>query len=340
MSITRRDFGLLTLGTALVAPSLVRAAGSGKMKTIAFMRGGPDPYYQFGMKAAEAAAEKLGVKLITYTANNSPTKELANVQDAITKGVDGILIYAVSLSSEKAAIAQAKKAKVPIFFQYGYAPSILADTAGIMEIDLFTFGRPVGEAIGKLVPTGEYATITGKLGRGDAEAFAQSFKDGMKASGSKAVDVADVAADWDRQKALAEASQIITAHPNINAIYAANDDMAVGVAIAIERAGKTGKILLGGCNGAPYGIDLIKQGKMTMTNGNPPSIASVYALRLLLGVIAGSVKPGQFYFAPTQLTTKANVDQAIPWEATPASVAKWLSDPLPTGATPPSPPKN
>ena len=104
-----------------------------------------------------------------------------------------------------------------------------------MEIDLFNFGRPVGEAIGKLVPDGEYATITGKLGRGDAEAFAQSFKDGMKASGSKATDVADLAADWDRQKALDAATQIITAHPNVKAIYAANDDMAVGVSIAIDR---------------------------------------------------------------------------------------------------------
>ena len=53
------------------------------------MRGGPDPNYQYGMNAAQAAADKLGVKLVTYTANNDPTQELANVQDAITKGVDG-----------------------------------------------------------------------------------------------------------------------------------------------------------------------------------------------------------------------------------------------------------
>jgi ribose transport system substrate-binding protein len=334
MNITRRAFALLALGTALVAPNLAQAAD----KTIAFMRGGPDPYYQFGMNAAQAAADKLGVKLITYTANNDPTQELANVQDAITKGVDGILIYAVSLSSEQAAIAQAKRAGVPIFFQYGYDPSILADSAGVMEINLFTFAEPDGEAIGKLVPDGEYATITGKLGRGDAEAFAQSFKDGMTKSGSKATDVADVAADWDRQKALDAASQIITAHPDIKAIYAANDDMAVGVSIAIDRAGKTGKILLAGNNGAPYGVDLIQKGQMTMTNGNPPSVASVYSLRLLLGVIDGSVKPGQFYEAPTQLITKDNLADAIPWDATPDVVAKWLADPLPQGSAPPTPP--
>jgi ribose transport system substrate-binding protein len=336
MMITRRALALLALGTALVAPGLAQAAE----KTIAFMRGGPDPYYQYGMNAAQAAADKLGVNLITYSANNDPTQELANVQDAITKGVDGILIYAVSLSSEKAAIAQAKKAGVPIFFQYGYDESILADSAGIMQVDLFNFGQPVGEAIGKLLPEGEYATITGKLGRGDAEAFAQSFKNGMAKSGSKAVSVADVAADWDRQKAMDAASQILTAHPNVKAIYAANDDMAVGVAIAIDRAGKTGEILIGGNNGAPYGVELIEKGQMTLTGSNPPSIASVHALRLLLGVIDGSVKPGQFYYAPSQLITKDNLGDAIPWDAKPEMVTKWLEEPLPQGAAPPVPPAN
>ena len=116
------------------------------------------------------------------------------MQDAITKGVDGILVYAVSLSSEKAAIAQAKRAGVPIFFQYGYDPALLKDVAGFMEIDLFRFGEPVGQAIGKKVQDGEVAIVTGKLGRGDAEAFAQSFIDGLKDVGSKAKVVANVAA--------------------------------------------------------------------------------------------------------------------------------------------------
>jgi ABC-type sugar transport system substrate-binding protein len=97
----------------------------------------------------------------------------------------------------------------------------------------------------------------------------------MKESGSKAVDVADLAADWDRQKALGAASQIITAHPDLKAIYAANDNLAGGVSVAVDRAGKTGQILLGGDNGAPYGTYLIRQGKMTIANGNPPSTTSV-----------------------------------------------------------------
>ena len=65
---------------ALLLPTLAHAEG----KTIAFMRAGPDPYYQFGMEAAETAAKDLGVTLTTYNANNDSTQELANIQDAIT----------------------------------------------------------------------------------------------------------------------------------------------------------------------------------------------------------------------------------------------------------------
>lgn len=326
MKLLRTKLAVLTAAVGVTAGSGWAQAAE---QTIAFMRGGPDPYYQYGLNAAQAAADQLGVKLVTYTANNDPTQELANVQDAITRGVDGILIYAVSLSSEKASIAQAKRAQVPIFFQYGYDPSLLKDTAGFMEIDFLKFGEPIGEALGRLIPNGEVAIVTGKLGRGDAEGYAQSFKNGLKAVGSKADVVAELAADWDRQKALEAATQILSAHPAVKAIYAANDDMAVGVAIAIDRAGKTGQVLLGSCNGAPYGLDLIRKGKMSLTNGNPPSIATVQSLKLLLGVINGKVTPGRFYAAPTGITDRGNIDKAIPWDANAEQIAAWLAEPLP-----------
>lgn len=317
---------------ALLLPVAAHADG----KTIAFMRAGPDPYYQYGMEAAQEAAKDLGVNLLTYNANNDSTQELANVQDAITKGVDGILIYAVSLSSEKAAIAQAEKANVPIFFQYGYDPSLLKDVAGFMQIDVGTFAAPLGDWVGKQVPAGEVAIVSGKLGRGDAEAYSAGFKKGLADSGSKATVVAEAPGDWDRQKALDATAQILTAHPDLKALYVHNEDMAVGASIAIERAGKTGQVLMVSGNGAPYGLDLIKQGKLALTNANPPSIASVVALRLLLGVADKSIQPGQYYDAPTQLIDKSNVDTATRWDASPDMIKGWLSMPLPAPATPPS----
>lgn len=316
----------LIAATSVVA---LLTATSSYAGTFAFMRAGPDPFYQYGMEAVQLAAKELGDEIVTYNANNDSSQELANIQDAITKGVDGILIYAVSLSSEKAAIAQANRAGVPIFFEYGYDPSLLDKVAGFMQIDVPTFGIPVGKFVGERVKEGEVAIISGKLGRGDAEAYSEGFKKGLAESGSKAQVVAEVPGDWNRQMALDAMSQILTAHPDLKALYVHNDDMAVGASIAIERAGKTGQVLLAsGTNGAPYGLELIKDGKLAVSYANPPSSASVMAYRLLKAVAEGKNKAGKYYDAPSLLVTADNMDEAQPWDPTPEQVKAWLELPL------------
>ncbi|MCE7029663.1 sugar ABC transporter substrate-binding protein [Jiella avicenniae] len=324
---------LTKLALATSAAALIGSAAHAD--TYAFMRAGPDPFYQYGMEAVQMAAEQLGDEIVTYNANNDSTQELANIQDAITQGVDGILIYAVSLSSEKAAIAQAQRAGVPIFFEYGYDPELLDKVAGFMQIDVPTFGVPVGKFVGETVKEGKVAIISGKLGRGDAEAYSEGFKKGLTESGSKAEVVSEVPGDWNRQMALDATAQILTAHPDLKALYVHNDDMAVGASIAIERAGKTGEVLLAsGTNGAPYGLELIKEGKLAVSHANPPSSASVMAYRLLKGVVDGSVEPGQYYDAPSTMITKDNVDEAQPWDPSKEQVAEWVKMPLPEPVKP------
>ena len=245
---------------------------------IAFIRATGEPYYQYGSQAAEIAAKKLGVKMIVYTSNLDPAQELANVQDAISRGVDGILIYAVSLSSERAAVDAANKAGVPIFFQYGYHPDLLPKSAGFMQIDLKGFARPLGEWMAENIPSGKIAIIEGTLGRGDAEAYTEGFLEGLAKNPNLQV-VAKVSAEWNRQKAYEAAMNIITAHPDIVGMFVQNEDMTVGVVNALERLGKLEQVKIVSQNGAPYGLDLIREGKLQLTNANPPSIASVMALR-------------------------------------------------------------
>jgi hypothetical protein len=55
-----------------------------------------------------------GITVQTYFSNNSQSQELANVQDAISKHVDGIKMYAASLSAESADVAAANAAHIPI----------------------------------------------------------------------------------------------------------------------------------------------------------------------------------------------------------------------------------
>jgi ABC-type sugar transport system substrate-binding protein len=185
----------------------------------------------------------------------------------------------------------------------------------------------------KNLDSGKVAIIEGQLGRGDAEAYTQGFMAGLK-NNPKLQVVAKSPGDWNRQKAHDIASSFITAHPDLKGLFVANEDMAVGAVLALERAGKLKQVTVVAMNGAPYGLDLIKKGKLALTNANPPSIASVYSLRLLLGVIRGQVKPGQFYWAPTMLINKMNVDKAVRWDAPASQVKQWVKDPLPKPVVP------
>jgi ABC-type sugar transport system substrate-binding protein len=323
---------IMTVTALAIAASPAIAAE----KTVAFISADNSlPFYKYGVDAAVEAGKALNVNVLTYSSKSDPSQELANVQDAITKGVNGILMYAVSLSSERAAIAQANRTGVPIFLEYGYAPSILKDTAGVMQMDAESSGKVLGDWIAKNVAQGDIAIVSGLLGRGEVELYVKGFREGI-ASNPKLKIVAEAPADWNRQKAMEVTSQILTAHPDVKAIFVNNEDMTVGASIAIERAGKGAVVKVVSMNGSPEAPSLIRAKKLAVTYANPPSVASVLALRLLLGVIDGKVAPGKYYDVPTLLVDAHNVDEIQRWDATPADIKAWLALPLPAPKQPPS----
>jgi ribose transport system substrate-binding protein len=302
-------------------------AANGKTLTIAFMRPGPDPYYQDGQNGAVMAAPSMGAKVVTYFSNNSQSQELANVEDAISKKVDGILMYAVSLSAESADVAKANAANVPIFLLYGYDKSLLPKVAGFEQVDLIHYGKEVGTWLTKHLSEGKVAIITGLLGRGDAEAYAQGFKEGL-ADNKQLTVVAQVPGDWNRQKAQHAAQDLITAHPDLKAMYIENEDMAIGAILALKRAGKLDQVKVVSCNGAPYGLEAIGNGEIQASNTCSPALEAVMGLRILTGVIGHSTEPGHLYYSLTVFVTKENIKDANPWVPDQGGIDKFLALPL------------
>jgi ribose transport system substrate-binding protein len=314
-------------GSAVSSGADAAAAADGKTLTIAFLRPGPDPYYQDGQNGAALAAPSLGAKVVTYFSNNSQSQELANVEDAISKKVDGILMYAVSLSAESADVAKANAAHVPIFLLYGYDKDLLPKVAGFEQVNLIEYGKEVGTWLTKHLTEGKVAIITGLLGRGDAEAYAEGFKAGL-ADNKQLTVVAQVPGDWNRQKAQHAAQDLITAHPDLKALYVENEDMAIGAILALKRAGKLSQVMVVSCNGAPYGLEAIGNGEIQASNTCSPALEAVMGLRVLTGVIANKTEPGHLYYSLTVFVTKDNIADANPWVPDQSGIEKFLALPL------------
>jgi ABC-type sugar transport system substrate-binding protein len=115
--------------------------------------------------------------------------------------------------------------------------------------------------------------------------------------------VAKLNGNWDRPTALSVANNLLTAHPDVNALFALNDDMAFGVASAVQARGK--KLVLVGYNGAADGIQAVWNGTFDAT-----VMLRLYGVGQKAVDVAVAVAKGQSVEAKT-VTTPLLVDKAM-----------------------------
>jgi ribose transport system substrate-binding protein len=158
----------------------------------------------------------------------------------------------------------------------------------------------------KLPEGGEVAQIEGQAGSPNARLRIEGFKKGVEASGGKLKLVASQPGDWDRLKALEATTNILRANPDIKAIYANNDTMALGVVEAVKKAGKD--IVVVGTDGIRQARSSIKQGDLAATVAESPCTEGKLGVEIALRLQAKQKVPA-WVLSPTQVVDSENVDE-------------------------------
>ena len=148
-----------------------------------------------------------------------------------------------------------------------------------------------------LVIEGLSGNITGqKRARGFAEKLA-GLAPGLEI-------VASLPGDWDRGKAANITNDILTSHPDLVAIFAANDGMALGAVETVYAAGKGGDVIVIGVDGNSDAVKSIKAGRLNASVAQLPYLVGKQAVEM--------VKAGGDYedwiFVPTMVLTKEILD--------------------------------
>ncbi len=148
-----------------------------------------------------------------------------------------------------------------------------------------------------LVIEGLSGNITGqKRARGFAERLAE-LAPGLEI-------VASLPGDWDRGKAANITNDILTSHPDLVAIFAANDGMALGAVETVYAAGKGGAVIVIGVDGNSDAVKSIKAGRLNASVAQLPYLVGKQAVEM--------VKAGGDYedwiFVPTMVLTKEILD--------------------------------
>ncbi len=126
-----------------------------------------------------------------------------------------------------------------------------------------------------------------------------------------------VAGDWDRTKAYNQTREMLAAHPDIDGVWCANDDMAMGAIQALKEANLAGKVMVTGADGIPEMLNAIKAGTAAATVMNDAKYQAGLGLAMSLAAMQGKLdvsaepqKHRQFEI-PAVNVDKANVDQVI-----------------------------
>ena len=219
----------------------------------------------------KAEAEKLGWQLVYTDAAGSAAKQVADVNSMIAQGVDAIFLAPREEKPLIPAVMAAKKAGIPLFLIDRGVDATLAkagvDYVTFIGSDFIAEGKRAGEAM--IEATGGKGIILeleGSTGSSPANDRKKGFDEAVaKAPGLKIV--ASQTGDFNRDKGRQVAEALLQAHPEATAIYAHNDEMAIGAISAIEAAGKkAGKdIIIVSVDGEKDGLQAIIDGKMYAT---------------------------------------------------------------------------
>lgn len=224
-----------------------------------------NPFFVTLKEGAEAKAKELGHDLIVLDSQDNPAKELGNVEDLLVKGVDVLLINPTDSDAVVSSVKAANRSKIPVVTLDRAANG--GNVVSHVASDNVLGGEMVGNFIvEKLGGKGKVVELEGIPGTTAARDRGTGFN---KAAAGKLEVVAKQAADFDRTKGLNVMENILQAQPEIQAVFAHNDEMALGALKAIEASGRD--IFVVGFDATDDAVAAVKEGKLAATVAQKPA---------------------------------------------------------------------
>ena len=238
-----------------------------------------NPFFVNMKDGAEKEAEKLGYDLVVLDSQNDPAKERANVEDLVQLGVIALLINPTDSDAVVKTVEVANKSNIPVITldrqaNGGKITSHIAsdnikggEMAAEYVLDKFKDEKgPINVVEIQGIPG---ASATRDRGEGFHNIMDKNDKFNF---------VSIQAADFDRQKGLQVMENIIQANPNIQVVFAHNDEMALGAVKAIKASGINALVI--GFDGNDDAKDSIDANEMTATIAQQPDLIGALGVEL------------------------------------------------------------
>ena len=286
-------------------------------------QGSGQPYIAAYKNCFEKAEEDLNIKVNLVDGGWDANQQANAIQNAISSGVDGIVISPVDPSAVCTYVDEALEAGIEVCAlttQIGTGDAedpVYPETVGLVGHIETEVGRTAMDiAAEALDRKGKIAIIEGTPGMSDTEGRKKGIDEENKEYPDIEV-VSRVCGEWVVDKAYTAMQNIIQSNPEVELVICHSDNMAVGAAKALEDADMTDKVKIVGIGGSKDALDLIKKGEIYGTIMYVPETEAYTALEATAKVVRGEAEREIFYnvqdlplFAETgDVCTQENVDK-------------------------------
>ena len=255
-----------------------------------------NPFFVTLVDGAEAAAAKLGVSISVADAGDDVSKQVADIEDLVSKNISVLIVNPVDSDAVTGAVEAAIAKGVRVISVDRAVNGVEIDcqiaSDNVLGAELAT--QYIVDTLGEGIKVAELEGTSGASAAIDRSAGFHNVAD------TKLEVVSSQVANFDRTQGMSVMENMLQANGDIQAVFAANDEMALGAMEAIAGAGKD--ILVVGFDATDDAIESIKAGKMAATIAQQPALIGSTAVENAVTLIGGTAIPKSIPVEVTLIT--------------------------------------
>ncbi len=312
---------VLVLILMMVFCTVAMAETKGKVAGVVFQE---DQFMQLLEMGYEDAAKAAGYDFYPANTNNDAATEFEYLNTYVDQGFKGVAISPISEEASIAPLTAAANAGVKICLSnsnLGSADWMIA----CYTSDNYNIGNTTGKACAEYIKANypedqtvyigmlQYMTLLPEQSSQRSTGFKDAIADLPN------VEIVDDQDAWLQDAAITTASDMLTAHPEINILWAANDGGTIGATMAVKNAGLAGKVVTFGTDAGEQTCDLILSDDniLQAVTGQDPYNIGILTMNALIDVIEGKDfdQMGETIIVPGVLLTREDQEEVATFKA-------------------------
>lgn len=241
-----------------------------------------NPFFVTLRDGAQEAAGRLGLDLVVVDAQDSVSKQVSDIEDLVTRGVEVLIVNPTDSDAVVPAVRGAIDAEIPV----------IAVDRGVNNVELSSFVVSDNAAGGVLAGTficerigaqGSVVELEGIPGVSATRDRGAGFNEAIAESCPEVEVVARQTANFNRAEGLSVMENILVAQPEIDALFAHNDEMALGALQAVESSGRD--ILVVGFDATDDAVGSVEDCRMGATVAQQPDQLGSQAVEIAQEIV-------------------------------------------------------